>query len=516
MNWKKILTIALCVVLFGALACGTVFGVQYLGGKAMTALQNQMDQKEETRMAETPAEEAATVKEETKAEPETQALKTVSSESSGTTIKKAEPLPATAYIAVDVSGIVEESMPEVVAITNTSVIQQQGYSSIYDYFYGRGTVTERTQTASGSGVIIKETADELLIVTNNHVIENAQELAVTFIDGETVDAKIKGYDGDIDLAVIAIPLSDIKESTKEEIKVAVLHDNEDLRCGQGVIAIGNALGYGQSVTVGVISALGRKIEDGYNTYEDLIQTDAAINPGNSGGALLNNNGELIGINVAKFSETSVEGVGFSIPVYKAMEIIENLSNARTKEDIPEENQGRLGIYMNTIDSMSATALNIPAGVIVVGFSDEKMEGNEDQPIEESPAREAGILKNDIITKFDGQGVTDAQALANLCKYYEAGTEVDITVQRLNNGEYEEKVITVTLGKKNVTESSDEDGDKKESGKKPSKKEDEEKSSGKEDEKKKDDGKKKDDREDDGFGDEDDMYDLFRKFLEQYQ
>ena len=483
---KKVLTVILCAVLFGALAGGVILGVQYLGNKETRFAAPGADVQENSRAAETVPE--------TEAETKPAGL---SSEKSGETVAKAKPLSETAIIALDVSDIVEASMPQVVSITNTSVIKQQGYSSIYDYFYGRGTETERTMTASGSGVIIRETQDELLIVTNNHVIENATELAVTFIDGETVNAQVKGCDSEIDVAVIAIPLSEIKEDTRKEIKVAVLHDSEDLKCGQGVIAIGNALGFGQSVTVGVISAIEREISDGYSTVSHLIQTDAAINPGNSGGALLNNKGELIGINVAKYSQTEVEGVGFSIPIYRAIEVIENLSNAKTKVDVPEENQGRLGIYMNTITAEQATALNIPAGVIVVGFSDEEMAGYDS--VEDSPAREAGILKNDIITKFDGQSVSDAQALANLMKYYEAGTEVEIVVQRLNNGEYEEKKFKVVLGKKAVPEASGEEEKQEEKEKNPEKNPSE-KESGKEKEKEK----------------EDDMYDLFRRFLEQYQ
>lgn len=486
---KKIAGIILAALLFGVLAGGTILGVQYVGNKFSGT----------ERFSEVPAEAASaaqTAAPEAKAQATSQVL---SEKNTGTTIEKAEPLPATAYVAVDVSGIVEASMPEVVAITNTTTIKEMGYGSIYDYFYGNGTVTEKQQTASASGVIISETDNELLIVTNNHVVENASELAVTFIDGETVNALLKGSDPDIDIAVIAIPLTDIKKETKDAIKVATLHTADDLKCGQGVIAIGNALGYGQSVTVGVISALDREISDGYDTYKDLIQTDAAINPGNSGGALLNNQGELIAINVAKFAQTEVEGVGFSIPIYKAIEVIENLSNARTKIEVPEEKQGRLGVYMNTITSQQSQALNIPAGVMIVGFSDEAMEGYGEDAIEDSPAREAGLLKNDIVTKFDGQTVTDAQALANLVKYYEAGSEVDVTVQRINNGEYEEKVFTVTLGKKPVTEETSQ-GEKKGGETKPAESE-----APKEDKPSEEDG-----------DDIDDMYDMFRKFLEQYR
>lgn len=487
---KKVFGIILAALLFGVLAGGTILGVQYVGNRFS----------DDTKFAEVPSEAASAAQPAAPEVKSSMAAKIVSEENTGSTIQKAESLPETAYVAVDVSGIVETSMPEVVAITNTSIIKQMGYGSMYDYFYGNGTVTEKKQTASASGVIISETADELLIVTNNHVIENASELAVTFIDGETVNALVKGSDPDIDIAVIAIPLSEIKDETKKEIKVAKLHTEKDLKCGQGVIAIGNALGYGQSVTVGVISALDREITDGQTTFTDLIQTDAAINPGNSGGALLNNRGELIAINVAKFAQTEVEGVGFSIPVYKAIEVIENLASAKTKVEIPEEDQGRLGVYMNTITSQQSAALNIPAGVMIVGFSDEPMEGYGEDAVEESPAREAGLQKNDIVTKFDGQSVNDAQKLADLVKYYEAGSRVDITVQRINSGEYEEKVFTVTLGKKKVKADTEEK--KEETVTEPEEKE-----------------APKDSKPSDGDSSEtetEDMYDLFRKFLEQYR
>ncbi|MCQ2400328.1 MAG: trypsin-like peptidase domain-containing protein [Lachnospiraceae bacterium] len=482
---KKIFGIVLAALLFGVLAGGTILGVQYVGNKFSG----------NESVAEIPTEAASVTQAAVPEAKITKSAKVFSEENTGNTIERAEPLPDTAYVAIDVSGIVEASMPEVVAITNTTIIKQMGYGSIYDYFYGNGTVTEKKQTASASGVIISETDDELLIVTNNHVVENASELAVTFIDGETVNALLKGSDPEIDIAVIAIPLTDIKDETKKEIKVATLHTEDDLKCGQGVIAIGNALGYGQSVTVGVISALNREITDGYSKYSDLIQTDAAINPGNSGGALLNNNGELIAINVAKFAQTEVEGVGFSIPIYKAIEVIENLSFAKTKIEIPEEKQGRLGVYMNTITAQQSAALNIPAGVMIVGFSDELMDGYGEDAIEDSPARKAGLQKNDILTKFDGQTVTNAQALANLVKYYEAGTKVDVTVQRINNGEYEEKTFTVTLGTKKAEE-------KKEEGKTEEETKPEETEAPKESESQEE--------------STEDMYDLFRKFLEQYR
>ncbi len=346
---------------------------------------------------------------------------------------------------LDVSDIVEQAMPQVVSITNTMLIKQQGYGSLFDYFYGGGAIQQEYEVpASGSGVILKKTDDELLIVTNNHVVEDSKELSVTFIDGETVNAAIKGTDSTIDLAIIAVNLNDIKPETMNKIKVASLHAEEDLKAGQGVIAIGNALGFGQSVTVGYISALDREIQTEEGINSNLIQVDAAINPGNSGGALLNMNGEVIGINVAKYAKTEVEGVGYSIPIYKALSVIDNLSNAKTKVEVAEADQGRLGIYMNTITKQQSDSFGIPQGVIITGFSDEKMKGYEDDELTPSAAKEAGMLKNDIITKFDGQGVDSAESLQKLVKYYAAGDTVSITYMRLEQGEYKEHTADVTL------------------------------------------------------------------------
>lgn len=417
---KKVLAIVASAVLFGGIAGATVLGIAYVSGVG------------------TQIEASADTQTETETQP------AVSSDKSTDTTETRR---STSKSALDVSDIVEDAMPELVSITNTMVVEQQGYSNIFDYIYGGGYTQEYEVPASGSGVILKKTDDELLIVTNNHVIADSKELSVTFVDGTTVDAAIKGTNSNADIAVIAIPLSDIPEDTMKQIKVAKLHDSEDLKPGQGVIAIGNALGYGQTVTVGYISALDREITAEDTTYSNLIQVDAAINPGNSGGALLNMDGELIGINVAKLANTSVEGIGYSIPIYKVNQLITELSNAKTKVEVAEEDQGRLGIYMNTVSEQNAQALGIPAGVIVRGFSDEAQEGYTDDDLQESPAKTAGIMKNDIITKFDGQSVSSAEELASLVKYYEKGSTVDITVQRLENGAYTEKTITVTLGSK---------------------------------------------------------------------
>jgi len=249
------------------------------------------------------------------------------------------------------------------------------------------------------------------------------------------------------VAVIAVSLDDIPAETLKAIKIANLHSAEDLKVGEGVIAIGNALGLGQTVTVGYISALNREIRTEEGTESGLIQVDAAINPGNSGGALLNMKGEVIGINVAKYAKTEVEGVGYSIPIYQAMDAIENLARYSTKKEVAEENQGRLGVYLNTITEQDAKAFHLPEGVMVTGFSDEEMEGYGKDYVAASPAKEAGMLKNDIITNFDGQSVKTAEALVKLVRYYEAGQEVVVKVQRLEGGEYREREIRVILGKK---------------------------------------------------------------------
>lgn len=417
---KKGVLLVVSAIAFGVLAGGTMVGVNVIADHAIP-------QTEQSAPAESkPAGDAQNQNETTEA-------------------TKKNTTAAATTADLDVSGIVEEAMPQVVSITNTMLIKQQGYSSIFDYFYGGGQQQQEYEgQASGSGVILKKTDSELLIVTNNHVVQDSKELSVTFVDGTTVDAAIKGTDATIDLAIVSVPVKDIKADTLNKIKVATLHDKDDLKVGQGVIAIGNALGYGQSVTVGYISALNREIQTEEGTNSDLIQVDAAINPGNSGGALLNMNGELIGINVAKVANSEVEGMGYAIPIYKAMTAIDNLSNAQTKVPVEEANQGRLGIYMNTVTAQQSQALGIPQGIIITGFSDEDMQGYSESDKAPSAAKEAGMQKNDVITKFDGQGVQTAEDLQKLMTYYAAGTKVNITFMRLENGEYKEHTVEVTL------------------------------------------------------------------------
>ena len=331
-----------------------------------------------------------------------------------------------------VSEIAKNAMPEVVSITNTIRYQQYGYSIF-------GQSGEQEAAASGSGVIIGKNDSELLIVTNNHVVEDSTALSVQFVDGKSYDAEIKGTDSNVDLAVIAIPLSSISQDTLNSISFAKYGDSDSISVGDQVVAIGNALGYGQSVTTGIISAKDRDISTKGGTESGLLQTDAAINPGNSGGALLNMNGELIGINVAKYSDTTVEGMGYSIPSKKVKEIVEGLSKRTTRAKVSQEEKGYIGIQGKTVDSSISEAYNMPEGVYI--FKLLTGEGIDNSALQEK----------DIITKFDGQSVASLEELSGLLSRYKAGEKVEVTVQRLSGkGEYEEKTVSVTLGKNSET------------------------------------------------------------------
>ena len=327
-----------------------------------------------------------------------------------------------------VSKIAKDAMSSVVSITNTIKYQQNGFS-----LYGQGQTQEAA--ASGSGVIIGENENELLIVTNKHVVEDSTSLSVQFVDGKSYDAKIKGTDSDADLAVIAVPLDSISAETRKSISTATFGDSDALSVGDQVVAIGNALGYGQSVTTGIISAKDRDIQTENGSETGLLQTDAAINPGNSGGALLNMQGELIGINVAKYSDTTVEGMGYSIPAKKVQEIVETLSKRDTREKVKDDERGYIGIQGKTVDSSIAEAYNMPQGIYVYKIL--KGDGIDNSALQEK----------DIITKFDGQGVRSLEDLVSLISGYKAGEKVEVTVKRLSaKGQYEEKTVEVTLGK----------------------------------------------------------------------
>lgn len=357
----------------------------------------------------------------------------------GTTLQTAADKTTTASsgetVITDVSDVVKNVMPSVVAITSTQLVQS-GYSgSLYDYYFGNGNSNNNQyeeQTGAGSGIIIGQNDTELLIVTNNHVVEGADSLQIQFIDDETVDAAIKGTDSEKDLAVVAVKLSDIKKSTLEQIKVATLGDSDELEVGEGTIAIGNALGYGQSVTTGVVSALNREVQYENRTMK-LIQTNAAINPGNSGGALLNSKGEVIGINAAKYSSSSVEGMGFAIPVSSVKDVIENLMNKETLTKVDSDKKGYLNIYGRDVTSTLSETYSVPTGVYVI----EVMEGGA--------ADKAGIEKSNVITKINGETVSSMEDLQSKLEYYEKGTEVTLTIQYAKGNEYKEKEVKVTLG-----------------------------------------------------------------------
>lgn len=327
----------------------------------------------------------------------------------------------------DVSDIVEQAMPTVVAITSTAVYQSNNYG--YGWFFRGGPQTYEVPS-SGSGIIVGENDKELLIVTNNHVVEDSTSLKVAFIDSEVVDAAIKGTDAETDLAVIAVPLQQIKDDTKSKIKVARLGNSDELKVGQGVVAIGNALGYGQSVTVGYVSALNREVRVSNTSTRELLQTDAAINPGNSGGALLNMKGEVIGINAAKYSSTEVEGIGYAIPISKAEDIMNQLMNRKTMNPVEEAKRGYLGIQGTSVDEESAAAFGMPRGVYVYKI------------LEEGAAAQSDLREKDIITRVDGQSVRNMTDLQELLACYEMGEQIDLTVQSQKDGEYQERTVTI--------------------------------------------------------------------------
>ena len=338
-------------------------------------------------------------------------------------------VPAVPAPSTDVSQVVEEAMPAVVAVASTAVYQMPDFG--FGWFFGGGSQSYEVPS-SGSGIIIGENDTELLIVTNNHVVQDTVSLKITFVDDTAVDAAVKGTDPDTDLAVISVPLDQIPQETKEKIVVARLGDSDGLKVGQGVIAIGNALGYGQSVTVGYVSALNREIKTSDGNTRVLLQTDAAINPGNSGGALLNMKGEVIGINAAKYSSTEVEGIGYAIPVSGVQDILDELMNRKTRSEVAEEKRGYLGIQGTTVDEDAAAAFGMPKGVYVYKI------------LKDGAAADSQLREKDIITKLDGMTVKSMQELQKLLKGYEAGETIELLVQRQEDGQYKEIQIPVTL------------------------------------------------------------------------
>ena len=396
---KKVAAVTAAAVLFGVVAGGVMTGVNLVGNHLLGLYLPQQSTAAETEEAAEETTAAPQVKQQTQA-----AVAPVSS-------------------ATDVSAIAEAAMPSVVAINDTMTVEQRNWFGMPQTYQA---------TSSGSGIIVAQSDTELLIATNNHVVSGATDLEVTFVDDNSVAAAIKGTDSATDLAIIAVQLSDIPADTMSKIQVASLGDSDQLKVGQQVVAIGNALGYGQSVTVGYISAMDRKITDENGVEHTYLQTDAAINPGNSGGALLDLNGNVIGINAAKTASTEVEGMGFAIPISDARDILDNLMTKQTRIAVDKDAQGYLGIRVTNIDAATSQAYGMPIGVYVYQIMDGGAAANSD------------LKEKDIITKFDGQSITTMEELTDMLTYYESGSQVTLTVQTLVNGAYIEHEVSVTL------------------------------------------------------------------------
>ncbi len=387
--WKKGVAVVASAAVFGGVAGGAFYGIAGNQIKKLDALMN------------TTTEAASTT-----SAPTTESLSLTSTASVGN--------------GMDVSTIAENVMPSVVAINISAIVEQQGMFGYTQQYEAEG---------SGSGIIIGENDSELLMVTNNHVVSDATTVNVTFADGESYEAQVKSTDSDTDLAIVVVKLSDIKESTMNQIKIATIGDSDSLKVGEQVVAIGNALGYGQSVTTGIVSAKDRT--NSTNTTP-LIQTDAAINPGNSGGALLNMKGEVIGINSSKYSDTTVEGMGYAIPITAVQDRLDDLMNRQTREKVDENEKGYLGISCATVSSDVSEAYGIPEGVLVTEVTGK------------SAAQKAGIKANYVITKIDGQSISSAEELTEKLNYYAAGETVPITFEYLKDDAYVEKTVDVTL------------------------------------------------------------------------
>ena len=406
-SWaRKAAGITAAAVLFGTVAGGVMTGVNYVGAR-LTGLAD--------ITAAAPAETEGTT---TAQVPETSAASNNGSTTAVSTV-------------TDVSSIAEKAMPSLVAINDTMTVEQNNFFGMPQTYQAQ---------SSGSGIIVGQNDTELLIATNNHVVSSATDMKVTFTDSTQVAAAVKGTDSATDLAIIAVKLSDIPSDTMSKIKVATLGNSDNVKVGQQVIAIGNALGYGQSLTVGYISALDREITDENGIQHTYIQTDAAINPGNSGGALLDLNGNVIGINAAKNASTEVEGMGFAIPISKAQEILNNLMTKKTREAVDESAQGYLGIQGTNIDANASKEYGMPVGIYVYKI------------VEGGAAANSDLKEKDIITKFDGQSVTNMEELKQMLTYYEGGSTVSLTVQSLVNGSYVEHEVQITLGTKPASNS----------------------------------------------------------------
>ena len=445
---KKGLTFSLCAVLAGGLAAGSFEGVNKLAGWSGATTVEAASNKDETTLTYAKSE---------KKDADASDSKSDTGKDTGSTAKG----------SLDVSEIVSEALPSIVSITTKSVQEVQNYFGMYGMYGYAPQQQEQEVEGSGSGIIVGKNDDELLIATNYHVVEGADTLSVAFTDGNAVEASVKGFDEERDLAVVSVSLDDVEDDTMDAVSIANIGSSDDLKVGEQVVAIGNALGYGQSVTTGIVSAKNRRMDSDNNTVTDgsddssdgvnLIQTDAAINPGNSGGALLNMEGEVVGINSAKLASTEVEGMGYAIAISDVTDILQNLMNETSRDKLDDSEYGVLGIKGSSVSSEAVQMYGIPAGVFVKKVT------------EGGAADKAGLKANSVITEFNGKTVSSNNQLIEYLSYYEPDEEVELTVQVPHGTSYKEETVKVTLDENTDADDSDDNDKDSKKSKKDSKK-----------------------------------------------
>ena len=445
---KKGLTLSLCAVLAGGLAAGSFEGVNKLAGWSGATTVEAASNKDETTLTYAKSE---------KKDADTSDSKSDTGKDTGSTAKG----------NLDVSEIASEALPSIVSITTKSVQEVQNYFGMYGMYGYAPQQQEQEVEGSGSGIIVGKNDDELLIATNYHVVEGADTLSVAFTDGNAVEASVKGFDEERDLAVVSVSLDDVEDDTMDAVSIANIGSSDDLKVGEQVVAIGNALGYGQSVTTGIVSAKNRRMDSDNNTVTDgsddssdgvnLIQTDAAINPGNSGGALLNMEGEVVGINSAKLASTEVEGMGYAIAISDVTDILQNLMNETSRDKLDDSEHGVLGIEGSSVSSEAVQMYGIPAGVFVKKVT------------EGGAADKAGLKANSVITEFNGKTVSSSNQLIEYLSYYEPDEEVELTVQVPHGTSYKEETVKVTLDENTDADDSDDNDKDSKKSKKDSKK-----------------------------------------------
>ena len=445
---KKGLTLSLCAVLAGGLAAGSFEGVNKLAGWSGATTVEAASNKDETTLTYAKSE---------KKDSDASDSKSDTGKDTGSTAKG----------NLDVSEIASEALPSIVSITTKSVQEVQNYFGMYGMYGYAPQQQEQEVEGSGSGIIVGKNDDELLIATNYHVVEGADTLSVAFTDGNAVEASVKGFDEERDLAVVSVSLDDVEDDTMDAISIANIGSSDDLKVGEQVVAIGNALGYGQSVTTGIVSAKNRRMDSDNNTVTDgsddssdgvnLIQTDAAINPGNSGGALLNMEGEVVGINSAKLASTEVEGMGYAIAISDVTDILQNLMNETSRDKLDDSEHGVLGIEGSSVSSEAVQMYGIPAGVFVKKVT------------EGGAADKAGLKANSVITEFNGKAVSSIDQLMEYLSYYEPDEEVELTVQVPHGTSYKEETVKVTLDENTDADDSDDNDKDSKKSKKDSKK-----------------------------------------------